>query len=175
MKKRILLTLSSAIVILGFMSFENPNNWVKSGSAKQQFDMGSDIPSNKEGIGVITIKSKTNAVTGQGALIKQLAAQTFAGKRVRIKGLIKIEGVTKAAGFWMNTNQATTNHDLSMQSAKRSAFKGNTGNYRMSEVVMDVPTNSTGIAYGTFLDGPGQIYAARLQFDIVDNNTPLTN
>ncbi len=175
MKKRILTGFAIGIGLFTLLSTENVANWDKSGSASKDYIMGANIKGNDDGSGTVTIKSKTNSVSGYGALIHNLSAQTFQGKRVRISGLIRSMNVNDWGGFWINTNQAVSNKAVSMETIHHSTVSGTSKGYQYCQVVVDVPANSSGIAYGAMLKGAGQIYAARVQFEIVPSNTPLTN
>ncbi len=174
MKKRILQTAMFTLAAFALLSFDNTTNWVKTGSSPQNYQMGTDIAANTEGAGLATIKSISNSGIGFGALMHQLEPSTFAGKRVKVTGIVKTNGVEDWGGIWLSVNQPVSSQTVRLDNMKHSNYSGSTKGYMMSEIVMDVPVNSTGIAYGSLLKGKGQIFTGRVFFDIVDKNVPLT-
>jgi len=42
-------------------------------------------------------------------------------------------------------------------------------------MVLDVPANATKMAYGVLLNGNGKVWFDNLSFEIVDENTPVTD
>ena len=164
-----------AMATFALVSFTSTTSWVKTGSTPQNYEMGTDIPANTEGVGMATIKSTSNAGTGFGALMHQLSATTFAGKRVKVTGIVRTVGVQQWGGLWLSVNQPTSSQTISLSNLKHTSLEGTSKGYTKTEIVLDVPANSKGIAYGAILQGQGQIFAGRVFFDIVDNNVPVTN
>jgi hypothetical protein len=50
-------------------------------------------------------------------------------------------------------------------------IKGTTG-WTKYQIVLDVPESSIDIAFGTLLDGEGEIWCDTFSFEVVDQNTP---
>ncbi len=42
-------------------------------------------------------------------------------------------------------------------------------------MVLDVPNNATKMAYGVLLNGNGKVWFDNLSFEVVDENTPVTD
>ncbi len=175
MKKRILQTALIAIATFALVSFESTNTWVKTGSDPQSYEMGTNIPANTEGANVATIKSKTINANGFGALMNQLRAESFLGKRVKVSGIVKASDIQQWGGLWLSVNQTYGNQTISLENLKHTSINGSSKGYIATQIVVDVPANSTGIAYGSLLKGGGQLWAGRVFFDIVDKSVPLTN
>jgi len=54
------------------------------------------------------------------------------------------------------------------------AIKGTT-DWKKYEIVLDVPTKASNLAYGALVDGTGQIWFCDLMFEVVDNSVPTTD
>ena len=57
---------------------------------------------------------------------------------------------------------------------KHSSITGTKDAFTYVSIVVDVPSNSKGIAYGSVLKGAGQISTGRVSFDIVDKSVPIS-
>lgn len=173
MKKTMFKFFAASLMILGLASFDNLSTWTKTGSNLSKYDMGERVSSNTEGPGVITIKSKGNAVNDFGIMTHHLPAATFQGKRVRISGITKAKDVNAWGGLWLNVNQSAS-QTIQLENMVISKVSGSSKGYIISQVVMDVPQGSAGISYGAVLKGDGQLFVGRVMFEIVGNEVPLT-
>lgn len=174
MKKRLQQGFALALLFITLASFENTKIWTKTGSNISQYEMGDKVSGNNEGAGIISIKSKTNSVSGYGVLMNQLPASSYVGKRVRISAIVKSKDVSEWGGLWLDVNRAAS-QNVSLEGMQHSVTIGSSKGYNYSQVVLDVPTNSKGISYGAVLKGSGQIFIGRVNFEIVANDVPLTN
>ena len=172
MKKRILQGVVLAFATFAMVSFDTVKGWIPTGSNPQNYEMGEDAKINKEGVGFNTIKSRAN-VAGFGALMHTIDAKTFQGKRIKVTGLIKSSDVLEWGGIWVSVNQSSS-ESVSLDNMKVSRITGTKDAFTHVSIVVDVPANSKGIAYGSLLKGSGKISTGRVSFDIVDKSVPLT-
>lgn len=173
MKKTMFKFLAASLIFIGLASFDNLSTWTKTGSNLSKYDMGESVSANTEGPGIITLKSKGNAVNDFGIMTHHLPAATFQGKRVRISGIVKAKDVNAWGGLWLNVNHATS-QTIQLDKMVISKVSGSSKGYNFAKVVMDVPQGSAGISYGAVLKGDGQLFVGRVMFEIVGNDVPLT-
>ena len=92
---------------------------------------------------------------------------SYAGKKITLVGYVKTENVTEGyAGLWMRIDPSVAFDNMSSR-----GIKGTT-DWKKYEIVLDVPTNASNLAYGALLNGTGQIWFSNLKFEIVDNSVP---
>lgn len=156
-----------------FLSFDLPVGWFKAGNKPNSYEMGIDKGSGQDGKNAATIKSVEEKIEGFGTLMQQSKPDKFMSKRVRMTGFLKSENVTGWAGLWLRIDQTGSQKPLSIDNMKDRKITGTTS-WKKYEIVLDVPDNTSLIAYGALLDGTGQIWFDNLSFEIVDQNVPLT-
>ncbi|MGZ3864336.1 MAG: hypothetical protein ACXVPN_03965 [Bacteroidia bacterium] len=162
--------IASAITLL---SFDLPSGWFKAGSMPGSYEMGIDKGKGPEGKNAATIKSIDEHIKGFGTLMQQSMPTKYLGKKIRMAGYMKSEGVRDWAGFWLRVDQEGSNKPLSFDNMGDRPVKGTT-DWKKYEIVLDVPANASLIAYGALLDGVGQIWFANVSFEIVDNTIKST-
>ncbi|MEJ7739638.1 MAG: hypothetical protein WKF97_19610 [Chitinophagaceae bacterium] len=94
---------------------------------------------------------------------------------------MKSKDVSDWAGFWMRVDRADTTligdsvaiNVLSFDNMDDRSIKGTT-EWKRYEVVLDVPSNAAGLAFGAILIGTGQIWFDNLNFETVDKSVPVT-
>jgi hypothetical protein len=102
------------------------------------------------------------------------SASQYLGKRVRLTGYMKSKKVKSWAGLWLRVDQAGSQKSLAFDNMQNRAVKGTTG-WKKYEIVLDVPTNASNIAYGALLSETGQIWFDNLSFEVVDTSVPTTD
>lgn len=158
---------------LTLFSFDLPEGWFKAGSKPGSYDMGIDKGAGQDGKNVATIKSIDKTINGFGTLMQNSSAEKYLGKRVRMSGVMRSKNVKNYAGFWLRVDQANSNKPLSFDNMNDRPVTGNT-DWKKYEIVLDVPANSSKIAYGALLNGTGQIWFDNLNFEIVDTTIAVT-
>jgi hypothetical protein len=104
------------------------------------------------------------------ALLQFIAADAYRGKRVRISGWIKTEGVQMAAvGARVETNDAGQ-----MFAYGRDEVRGN-HDWTRREVVLDVDPRSQRIALGAGVWGAGEVWLDDFTVEVVDKSVPTTD
>lgn len=166
------LLLFAATVLLS--AFDLPRNWHKAGTDPGKYEMSIAKGAAKNGGNAATIRSTEKDIDGFGTLMQSCAPRNFLGKRVRMSGQMKSLNVTKWAGFWFRVDQAGSNAPLSFDNMENRAVKGTT-DWKQYEIVLDVPSNASNLAYGALIDGTGQIWISDLKFEIVDSSVPTTD
>lgn len=150
-----------------------PDGWFVAGSYPDDYEVGIDRKISYRGNASACIKSLQIA-RGFGTLMQNFKADDYRGKRLRMSAYVKTESVKNWAGLWMrvdgpdNCGLSFDNMDTSGRPIKK------TTDWTKYEIVLNVPENSTVIAFGVLLNGQGQIWVNEFQFEFVDENVPIT-
>lgn len=158
-------------------SFDLPTGWFKAGSESKSYEMGIDIGAGQDGTNAATIKSNTKKIKGFGTLMQNCLPDNYLGKRVRMTGMVKTQDVSDWAGLWLRVDEKGSKIPLgfdNMKDGKKDRSIQGTTDWTKYEIVLDVPLNSSNLAYGALLVGTGQIWFDDIKFEVVDNNVPIT-
>ncbi|TAH39907.1 MAG: hypothetical protein EYC69_12430 [Bacteroidetes bacterium] len=172
-RNKVLFSLGFVLVLFAFYSFELPEHWFIAGSEPKSYDMGIDKGAGQDGKNAATIKSNTSKVKGFGTLMQNCSPESFLGKRIRMSGFMKSIDVDDKAGLWLRVDQANSEKPLAFDNMLSRPVTGTTA-WKNYEIVLDVPSNATNLAYGALLVGTGQIWFDKLKFEIVDQSVPTT-
>jgi hypothetical protein len=121
---------------------------------------------------VYTIRSVENDISGFGTYMSKILPGKYSGKRLKMSGYMKSSDVNVWAGFWLRVDQPI-GKPLAFDNMNDRGIKGTT-NWAKYEIILDVPANAVGIAFGAILNGNGQIWFSEPDFEIVDNSIPTT-
>lgn len=166
------ILLAGTLFIL--FSFDLPTGWFKAGSKPQSYEMGVDKGAGQSGNNAATIQSKDSNIDGFGTLMQQCHPDKYLGKRVRMSAYVKSKDVASWAGLWLRVDQEGSNQSLSFDNMQSRPIKG-TSEWKKYEIVLDVPSNASLLAYGALLNGTGQIWFDNVSFEIVDKSVPTTD
>lgn len=152
-----------------------PKNWFAAGDRPRCYKMEADNSIKYGGDYSATIKSIDKKIDGFGTIMQECSVGKFSGKRVRMNGYMKSENVTDWAGFWfrVDVDTASVSFDNMYNGKKDRSTKGTT-DWKKYEIVLNVPSNATRLAYGALLGGTGQIWFDNLTFEVVDNSVETT-
>jgi hypothetical protein len=161
-------TLLFATVFILF-SFDLPKGWLIAGSKPKSYEMGIDKAKGHDNKNAATIKSIDKKIDGFGTLMQLSKPDKFLGKRIKMTAYARSENVNEWAGLWLRIDQAGSQQSLSFDNMQDRAIKGTTG-WTKYEIILDVPTNASMLAYGALLSGEGQVWFDNITFEIVDNS-----
>ncbi len=151
-----------------------PKGWVARGSNPENYDMRADLTVRHGGKASGHIKSKASATAeGFGTMMQEIKADSYRGKRIRLSGFVKGDGVENWAGLWTRVDGEQGDH-LSFDNMMNRPIKGTT-DWKKYEVVLDVPASSRNIAFGVLLGGKGQVWMDGLQLEVVGQDVSSTN
>jgi hypothetical protein len=63
---------------------------------------------------------------------------------------------------------------VAFDNMQNRAIKGTTG-WQYYAVVLDIPVDATGLAYGVLLAGSGTIWLSSTKFEVVGSDVPITS
>lgn len=149
-----------------------PKGWFMAGSKPSNYDTGVDSTAVNNGQPSAFLRSTVSNTEGFGTLMQEISAEEYVGKRVRLRAWIKSQDVVEWAGVWMRVDKGQTM--VAFDNMQDRPIKG-TQAWKMYDVVLDVPQNSTGIAFGTLLRGTGEVWMNDVGFDNVGSEVPVTD
>ena len=173
MKTNPIKTLLLTGVLITLLSFDIPDGWIVAGSQPKKYEMGIDKGKGQNGKNAATIKSVSKKIKGFGTLMQYFLPEKYLGKRIRMSGYMKSKDVGDWAGLWIRVDQAGSENPLSFDNMFERSVKG-TSEWMKYDLVVDVPSNASNIAFGALLSGTGQIWFDSFSFEIVDKTIPLT-
>jgi len=153
-------------------SYDLPKNWFKAGSDPDSYEMGTDKKGGRSGGNAAIISSSEKKIKGFGTLMQNSLPGKYLGKRIKMSGYVKSENVDSWAGLWLRVD-GKDRASLSFDNMYDRAIKGTT-DWKLYEIILDVPEGATNIAYGALLAGTGTIWFDDLKFDIVSDAVSTT-
>jgi hypothetical protein len=161
------------ITIIALLSFDLPKGWIVAGDSPTKYAMGIDKGAGQDGKNAATIKSIETNISGFGTLMQQCKADIYAGKKIKMSGSVKSVNVTNWAGLWLRVDQAGSSQPLAFDNMQDRAIKGTTV-WKKYDIVLDVPTNASMLAFGALIAGTGQIWFDNITFEVVGDAEKLT-
>lgn len=150
-----------------------PNGWFKAGSASSDYQMGVDERVTFDGSKSAFIEGDTTESKGFGTLMQTSSVEGYLGERVQLTIYIKTQDVSGWTGGWFRIDGGKKK-PLAFDNMKNRPIKEST-KWAKYTMVLDVPANATKMAYGVLLNGNGKVWFDNLSFEIVDQNTPITD
>jgi hypothetical protein len=121
--------------------------------------------------GASLLEQQSKEPTDYIASFQDISAAHYAGKRVKLMGSLKTQGVTDWSGLWMRVDSGR--NVLAFDNMANRPIKGDT-DWTNHAVVLDVPSNATRIRLGFMLAGSGKAWMKDLRLDEVDKSVPVT-
>lgn len=149
-----------------------PDGWFQAGSNDTDYEMGVDENKGYRGKKSAYIESIKPNPKGFSTLMQNASAAEYLGKRIQMTVFISTKNVSEWTGAWLRVD--ANGKMLSLDNMSGRGIKGTT-DWEQYSIVLDVPKNATNMAFGILLNGPGKVWFDGFNFEIVDNNVPLTN
>lgn len=148
-----------------------PAGWLLAGDKPANYRTGVDKAMIHESMPSAYLASRVQDTGGFGTLMQNFSAANYAGKRVRLRGWVQSEDVSAWAGLWMRVDKGSS--VAAFDNMQRRPIKGTRG-WTSYDVVLDVPGDATGIAFGVLLSGPGKVWINDLKFEVVGPEVATT-
>jgi len=132
-----------------------------------------DSGAGKDGKSALSIKSFRSSIDGFGTLMQSFLAEKYSGKRIRLTGYIKSKYVEGWAGLWLRVDKENSKQTLAFDNMQDRGITGTT-DWKKYEVVLDVSSEASKIAFGVLLHGIGQVWFEKLKFEVVSKSVPVT-
>lgn len=155
-----------------------PQGWDQSGATPPTGGEGYEIvvdrdaPHGGAASGRIRL---TGEIQSFGTLTQAIAADAWRGKRVRLSGWLRTQGVdTGFAGLWLRIDPASgSGGTVWFDNMSDRGVKGTTG-WKRYQVVLDAPKKAGNIAFGALLVGGGTVWVDDLELAAVGKDIPVT-
>lgn len=159
---RISAGIMSIALLAILISFTVPDDWIKKGTAPEKYEAGVDKSAGRGGMNAGTIKSIATDIDGNkdfGSLAQNINPSKYLGKKIKFTGFIKCKDVAGWAGLWMRIDEQKK---YSLENMKDRFVRGNS-DWKKCEIILEVPTDTKNIAFGSLLYGAGQIWFDNLK------------
>jgi hypothetical protein len=152
-----------------------PAGWSKNGSKPGSYAVGVDQNQMYGGQPSAYVKSLDASTDGFGGMMQTASSEDFAGKRVRLSGWMKTEDADDGGGhLWLRVDGQQVGVPLQFDNMNNRAPKGTT-DWQQYSVVLDVPPESSALAYGFFLQGGGKMWVNGTKLEPVGADVSSTN
>lgn len=148
--------------------------WFLAGDNPQNYEVGAmrDVIRSDKPSGYLRFKGGSETA-GFGTLMQIFRAEKYLNKRVRFSGHVKAGSVVQKAGLWMRVDGPVPEKYLSFDNMDDRPIQG-TRDWHPYSVILDVPPESTNIALGILLTGPGEVWLTELAFEEVGKDVSVT-
>lgn len=152
---------------------QNNGEWIKSGSYSEGYEVGGDPTTKRGSENNGYLRSIVQIPKGEfGALKSDMVPGKFLGKRVKISAFIKTDDVEGWAGLWMRVD-GPSDTTLAFDNMETRPISGTT-EWKNYHVVLDVGKSARNIACGILLVDQGEVFIADLKFEVVGDETEIT-
>ncbi len=161
---------------------ESPiQGWFLSGTPMHQYAIeldGVQVHRGRQSAHLCTVANEQTASATPpeqqfGTLMQQFQAQAYRGKRMRLSGFVKTHNVAERCGLWMRVDDRYENV-LQFDNMHNRPIVGDC-DWNHYAIVLDIPPESTTIAFGVMLVGKGHVWIDSLRFEEVALDVPLTH
>lgn len=184
LQRRIALTtvIATTLGVAGCVDLDTPTQ-PQAGSALVTPEGWSAGYDNSAGVGLSRMDARTGTTAAylsaqgrgplQAVLSQFIKSEEFLGKRVRVSAWVKPKEVTGTlSGLWMRVD--ATQAIIAFDNMSSRPVLGS-GQWRQISIVLDVPAEAIGIAFGALLTGQGTLIVDDLTFEVVPTTVPVTD
>jgi hypothetical protein len=114
-----------------------------------------------------------DAASNFGTLMQEFKADQFRGKRLRLTGYVKTQGVSEWAGLWVRVD-GLERSSLAFDNMQDRKIEGTT-DWKAYSIVLDIPDDAAVVAFGVLLAGKGQVWVDDLVFDVAGPDVASTD
>ncbi|MDB4916356.1 MAG: hypothetical protein JWM95_4000 [Gemmatimonadetes bacterium] len=149
-----------------------PTFWGGAGRP-DQYRLGVDRAVKHGGSASGHITARSPSSVGFGALSQTVRADNFRGKRLRFSAYVRTRDVgLNGAGLWMSVDG--DGGVLAFDNMQDRAIRGTT-DWTLVSIVLDVPEDAEGIAFGFLLASSGEAWIDDVTFEIVGADVAVTS
>jgi hypothetical protein len=148
-----------------------PEGWTF-GANRTNYKAGLDNLTSENGQVSATIESIVDNPADFCTLMQNSVVKDFSGKRVKMTGFIKSQGIDDTASMWIRVDDFGNKIFADFDNMWDRPVVG-TRNWTKCEIVFDVPDKCV-IFFGFILHGKGKIWIDNVSFDVVSNSINKT-
>ncbi len=169
---RLISTTKATLLIDKSQGLTEPNGWHLSGSRPDMCKTGVDNQISQHGQKSATIESIRENPTGFSTLMQRCNVKEFKGKRIKMTGYIKSQGLSDTASMWIRVDDIDKKMVLDFDNMMDRPVVG-TKDWTKCEIIFDVPDRSV-VFYGFIFKGVGKIWMDNVSFEVVESSTAKT-
>lgn len=153
-----------------------PKGWFMSGANPSAFDAEIDKSDSHSGTRCAHMyhNESLQDESEWGTLAQQMSPTEFLEQRVRMTLWVKTKKVTGWVAPWMRVDGKKRGNTLSFDNMCTRQVKGST-DWTQYDIVLDVPQESTNIAFGVMLGGKGDVWIDDFSFEKVGKDVAVTD
>ena len=163
-------------------SSQLPAGWQSSGTGPKGYTVGYDVSRQSAGRQAsgreersAYIASNVTEPLGAASLTQAIRADDFRGRRVRLSGFVRqSSGAGNSATLFLRVEGNGTVLGTDRRSGTTAPDTIGGSGWIRHQIVVDVPTYSTGLRFGFVKDGSGEAWLRDVRLELVDTATPLT-
>jgi len=150
-----------------------PPAWHVTGDRAPDYEAGilPGITHGSDRVAQLRLRAAISEPAGFGALVQTIAAPRYVGRRVRFSAIMRTREVTGWAGLWLRVDGA--NGTIEIDNMQDRPLRGTT-DWTEAAIVLDVAEQARCLLFGALLSGAGAVDLARLRFEEVSQDTPVT-
>ncbi len=145
--------------------------WLLEGAGRQGFSLSLVSTARGGGHAALLERSRSDE-NGFATLTQTIAADNFAGKRVRARAFVRSEKLEGNRHFWLRARDDDSPIDGPGLATMTKLLEKN-ADYTAYETVMIIPPKATKIDIGAGITGGGRLWVDDVSIEIVDASVPL--
>ncbi len=169
--------IASLLLLSQLARAEVPHGWFANIPPPGDFTVATDNAVTYQGHPSVSISSKKPDPTGFAGFNQSISAKDYRGKRVRVSAYLRTRDVkgegSRGAHVWFRVD-GPNQKVLGFDNMDIRPVKGDT-EWTKYEIVLDVPSESVGLAYGSFLNGSVTSWVASFNLEEVTDAVSATN
>lgn len=152
-----------------------PKGWFLAGDTPELYEASVDTSNPHSGTKCAYVRTTSKAKKGcqWTTLMQQMAPEDYLSKRIQMTCWVKTKDVTGYVQPWMRVD-GKSDDILSFDNMCNRYLKGTT-DWTEYSIVLDVPAESTNIAFGIILGGAGELWLDDVSFKEVGMEVPITD
>jgi hypothetical protein len=150
--------------------------WI-GGSGTGDYEIGLDTDTQHSGEASAFVRSKKANPEGFASITQLITPKAYLNKRLRLRGFIKTAEVEGWSGMWMRVDGPggrSMRQTLAFDNMASRPISGTTS-WTEYDVVLDVPSYATGIAFGVLLEGNGTVWIDDMTLEAVASDVATTD
>ncbi|MDB4878389.1 MAG: transcriptional regulator [Gemmatimonadetes bacterium] len=150
-----------------------PTGWSAVGTNTLTYVLGLDNATVHGGHAALSMAgSDTNRARFIG-VGQFLSAANYLGKRIRFSAFVRVTNAQGAdIGLWMRVDGVGVTEGFDNFSTR--PLLGTTG-WQQVEIILDIPNDAVGIAFGALMSGSGQFSVDDMKFEVIPASGQTTN
>ena len=150
-----------------------PTGWFRVGGTVASYVVGLDAHNAHSGRVALAIGGTDTSVRFFNGVGQEVKADSYRGKRVRLRGWVRQANIVGSdIGLWMRIDGPGVTQGFDNFSSRPLT---GTADWHQVEIILDVPTNAIGIAFGALMSGKGVLLVDDMTFEVIPATGPTTN